>query len=72
MTGNILTKFDVLEGDGGDVLTVEMLSNMLYRQVAKDNAFDSIEGASRKSPNEFVVYPFDGPALLVTVVPMKE
>ena len=72
MAENIMTKSAVSEGDGEDVLTVEMLSNILYRQVANDDAFDGIEGASPKSPNEFVVYPFDGPALLVTVASVKE
>jgi hypothetical protein len=72
MFDNIVTKSVVLEGDGEDVLTVEMLSNILYRQVANDDAFDAIEVASRKSPNESIVYPFDGPPLLVTVAPVKE
>jgi hypothetical protein len=72
MSENIVTKSAVSEGDGEGVLTVEMLSNILYRQVANDDAFDAIEGASRKSPNEFIVYPFDGPPLLVTVAPVKE
>ena len=72
MSENIVTKSAVSEGDGEDLLTVEMLSNILYRQVAADDAFDAIEGASRKSPNEFIVYPFDGPPLLVMVAPVKE
>jgi hypothetical protein len=53
-------------------LTAKDLSGLLYLQVATDDAFDAIEGASRKSPTEFVVHPFDGPALLVTVTPVKE
>ena len=72
MKGDIVMKSAMSEGDGGDVLTVEILSDMLYRQVAKDDAFDSIESASRNSSNEFVVYPFDGPALLVMVAQVKE
>jgi hypothetical protein len=72
MSDNIVMNSAVSKGDGEDVLTVETLSNILYRQIANDDAFDAIEGASRKSPNEFVVYPFDGPALLVTVAQVKE
>lgn len=71
MSNNIVTKSAVSEGDGEENVTVEMLSNILYRQVANDDAFDAIEGASRKAPKEFVVYPFDGPALLVTVASVK-
>lgn len=72
MSDSIVTKSAVSEGDGEDVLTVEMLSNILYRQVANDDAFDIIEGASRTTATEFIVYPFDGPPLLVTVAQVTE
>ena len=60
------------ENEGGVPLTAEELSAVLYRQVASDDAFDAIEGAIRRTPTEFVVHPFDGPALLVKVVPVQE
>lgn len=55
-----------------DELSAEGLSELLYRQVATDDAFDAIEGATRKTATEFIVYPFDGPPLLVTVAPVKD
>ncbi|HEY7328070.1 MAG TPA: hypothetical protein VH592_10540 [Gemmataceae bacterium] len=55
-----------------DDLSAESLSELMYRQVATDDAFDSIEGASRATATMFIVYPFDGPPLLVTVAPVKE
>ena len=72
MTDDMVVNSADPEDEAGTPMTAEDLSATLCRQVATDNAFDSIEGASRTSPNVFVVYPFDGPALLVTVTPVKE
>lgn len=60
------------DDEAGIAQTAEDLSELLYRQVANDDAFDAIEGASQTSPTEFLVYPFDGTVLLVTVTPVKE
>lgn len=43
------------------------LSDLLYREVASSDAFSAIEGASRLSPTEFVVYPFKGKPFKVAV-----
>lgn len=55
------------DGDGGQALTAEAFSNLLYHKVASDDAFDAIQGASRTTATEFVVHPFDGPPLAVKV-----
>jgi hypothetical protein len=65
MSENIVT-------NSADELSAESLSELMYRQVATNDAFDGIEGASRATATEFIVYPFDGPPLLVTVAPVKE
>lgn len=60
------------EDDDGTPLTAEDFSTLLYQQIASVAAFDAIEGASRMTPTEFVVHPFDGSALLVKVAPVPE
>ena len=57
--------------EGSEPLTAEEFAELLYRQVASHDSFDAIEGATRRTPTEFMVHPFDGPALHVTVAPMS-
>jgi hypothetical protein len=57
--------------EGGEPHSAEEFTELLYRQVASHDAFDAIEGATRRMPTEFTVHPFDGPALLLTVAPVS-
>jgi hypothetical protein len=63
---------DLGQDEGGEPLTAEEVAELLYRQVASHDAFDAIEGATRRTPTEFMVHPFDGPALLATVAPVPD
>ena len=58
------------QNEGDEPLTAEEFADLLYRQVASHDAFDAIEGATRRTPTEFMVHSFDGPALMVTVAPV--
>lgn len=60
------------QDEGGEPLSAEAFTEPLYRQVASDDAFDAVEGANRRTPTQFMVHPFDGPALLVTVAQVPD
>lgn len=63
---------DLDQHGGGEPPTAEEFTELLYRQIASHDAFDAIEGASRRTPTEFVVHPFDNPTMLVTVAPVPD
>ena len=69
---NDLNRGDHDEVEGGEPLTAEEFSALLYREIGTEKDFDDIEGLTRKTPTEFVVYPFDGPPLSVTVALAQE
>jgi hypothetical protein len=58
--------------EGGEPLTAEAFSALLYSEIATEKDFDAVGGLDRRTPTEFVVYPFDGPPLSVKVAPAQE